>query len=256
MQLIDTHAHLDMKNYSADIDSVLERAEKSGVYRVINAGCDRLSSEQTIALCEKYEMVYGVIGFHPHDAVKVTKEDMQWLRDNLKHPKILAVGEAGLDFHYNYSPADVQKKIFEQQLEIAGECGKRMVVHSREAAEMTFDIIRASGVKTLLHCFSGSAQMAERYMADGHFLSFGGALTFKNARKTLDAATAGLDRIMLETDCPYMTPEPFRGKRNEPAYVIYTLEKLSQITGKSMENLAEHTLKNAKEFFQTEFANG
>ncbi|MDD5090775.1 MAG: TatD family hydrolase [Candidatus Wallbacteria bacterium] len=250
MQLIDTHAHLNMKDFDGEVSEVLHRAAECGVSTIINVGFDRLSSEKSLELSEKYEQIYAVIGFHPHDAAKITSEDLTWLEENLSHPKVVALGEIGLDYHYDYSPRPVQRDFFIRQLEIALRMGKKVVVHSREACQETFDILENFNLPVVLHCYSGSLELALEHVSRNRLISLGGAVTFRNARKPLEvAAGIGCSSLMLETDSPYMTPVPFRGQRNEPAHLIKIAEKLSDILSITLEELAAKTTDNARRFF-------
>ncbi|MDD2717451.1 MAG: TatD family hydrolase [Candidatus Wallbacteria bacterium] len=251
MLLIDTHAHLNMSEFASDLTDVLKRATEAGVETVINVGFDRKSSQETIELADKNPNIFAVIGFHPHEAKGISEDDYSWLKSALSHPKVLALGEIGLDYHYDNSPRDLQRSVFVRQLEMARELGKKIVVHSREAALETREILFEHDGPTLLHCFSGSAEMAEEYLKKGYYLALGGAVTFKNARKPLEVLQRiGAEHLLLETDSPYMTPVPFRGKRNEPALLTLILKRVAEILSMPADQLADKTTGNARHFFE------
>lgn len=249
--MIDSHAHLNDRAYQNDVADVIARAEAAGVDAIINVGYDLASSRKAVDLAERFPGLWAVVGLHPHDAKDWTEELGDSLRELTKHPKVLALGEAGLDYHYDHSPRDVQRSVFREQLALARELKLPLVIHSREATKDTLDLVgEYPDVPCLLHCYSGSLETARIYGEMGHYFSFGGPITFNNAHKLRDVvAGIPLDRILLETDCPYLTPHPYRGKRNEPARLPLVAEKLAEIHGRSLEDVVRQTVENTRAFF-------
>jgi TatD DNase family protein len=248
MQLVDTHCHLDSEQFNADREAVIERARAAGVTRMmaIGTGDGPPDLEAGLRLAQQYEFIYATIGVHPHDASKATTETFEQLRELARHPKVLAIGEIGLDYHYDFSPRDVQREVFERQLELAREAGKPIVIHTREAWPDTCDVLRSHWQgEGIMHCFTGDEAQAREALDLGFYLSFGGVLTFPKAEPTRQAARmAQEDRILIETDCPYLAPVPHRGKRNEPAFVTETLRRLAEVRGVDAESLAAATTGN------------
>lgn len=250
--MIDSHAHLNDPAFKKDWSEVVERAKNAGVKLIINVGYDLKSSRRAVELAENLQELWAVVGMHPHNAKLWSEETRQSFVELTKHSKVLAIGEAGLDYHYDNSPRDVQRRVFREQLALAGELDLPVVIHSREAAQDTLDILAEyPDVSCLLHCYSGSLESARIYEKMDHFFSFGGPITFKNAHK-LRQIVAGipLERILLETDCPYLTPHPYRGKRNEPAHLPLIAEKLAEIHGCSVEDVVAQTEDNTRRFFR------
>ena len=245
----DTHVHVDSPEFSQDQAAVIERAREAGVDRMVNIGCDRESALRTIELVESYDGIYGTVGLHPHDAKSMSEELLEEFRRLAAHPKILAIGEIGLDFHYDYSLRDDQRDALRRQIRLAGELGVPLTIHDREAHRECFDILtQEDGWKNggIYHCYSGSVEMAAEIIKKGFFISFSGVVTFTNAGKLRKAAAAvPLDRLLIETDCPYLSPQAFRGKRNEPSYVVETGKALAQLRGISHEEMARITWENA-----------
>ena len=219
--LFDTHVHLLDERFDDDRERIIGELGQKGVGQVVESSSDLADSIRAAALAKEHHIVHAAVGLHPHSASEWDDGTETALHALLKEPKAVAVGEIGLDYHYDFSPREVQREVFEKQIRLALDMDMPIVVHSREATADTMEILRKyPGVRGELHCFSGSAETAKELVKMGYYIAFGGALTFKNARKTLEAAAAvPLDRLLIETDCPYMTPVPFRGKRNEPAYV-------------------------------------
>ncbi|MGI6108591.1 MAG: TatD family hydrolase [Eubacteriaceae bacterium] len=257
--LTDTHAHLDDEKLNENIDEVMERARQRGMGFILNPGCDYKTSAAAVALSQQYPEVYAGVGFHPMDADKYEGEDSrEQIRKWAALPKTLAIGEIGLDYHYPDNPDKAtQKKVFEDQLDLAGELMLPVIIHDREAHKDSMDLIReylnreASGV---FHAYSGSVEMAREILDLGMYISIGGPLTFKNARKTPDViAYAPLDRIMLETDSPYMAPEPVRGTVNEPSNTWYIAQKMADIKQIPLEQLLQATAENAERLFRVSF---
>jgi len=248
MPLVDTHCHLDSGQFDADRDAVIERALAAGIERMmaIGTGEGPPDLEVAIRLADAHPFIYATIGVHPHDASKATEETFARLRELAAHPKMLAIGEIGLDYHYDFSPRDVQREVFERQLDLAREAGKPIVIHTREAWEDTLDVLRAHWRgEGVMHCFTGDARQAREALDLGFYLSFGGVLTFPKAEALREAARiAPEDRILVETDCPYLAPVPHRGKRNEPAFVAETARRLAEVRGCTVDAIAETTTRN------------
>lgn len=252
MLLYDTHAHLDDPKFDGDRDEVIEKIKNSPVGLVNNIGADIKTSKASIALAEKYDFIYAVCGIHPSETENLLEEDMQTLYEMSKHEKVKAIGEIGLDYHYENSPAkEIQRFWFERQLSLAKEVQLPVVIHDRESKGEGLEILKKSGIKKgVVHCFSGSAETAAELLKLGFYISFTGVVTFKNARKALEALKSiPIERLFIETDCPYMAPEPFRGTRNDSTNVIKIAEKYAEIKNMSLEKIAEITTKNAKSFF-------
>lgn len=249
--IFDTHAHFDDEKFDLDREEVLNDLKNHGVDLVVNIGCDQKTSENSIKLAEKYDFMYATVGFHPHSAIEFEEKHIKMLEDMAKHEKVLAIGEIGLDYYYDNSPREIQKEVFARQLEIANKISMPVVIHDRDAHKDCLDIILKNPPKKLAyHCFSGSAEYAKTLVKLGYKLSFGGAITFKNARVSHEVIEAiSIEHIMLETDSPYLTPVPFRGKRNDSRYLKYVVEKIAEIKNISCEQVIEITTKNGKEFF-------
>jgi TatD DNase family protein len=251
--LIDSHCHLDDAKFDEDRDQVIERALAAGVETMmaIGTGDGPADLETAVRLADRHAFIYATIGVHPHDASKATAETFATLRDLAAHPKVLAIGEIGLDYHYDFSPREVQRSVFEQQLEIAAESRKPIVIHTREAWADTLSILRqrwSVGImhgSGIMHCFTGDAAQAREALELGFHLSYGGVLTFPKAEGVREAARiTPEDRLLVETDCPYLAPVPHRGKRNEPAFMVETVRRLAEVRGASPESIAEVTTRN------------
>lgn len=252
--LIDSHVHLDDERFDGDRDILIKSLKSNGIELVINIGADMKSSIDSIELAKRYDNIYAAIGVHPHSASEMTEKTLDELRDMAKEDKVIAIGEIGLDYYYDNSPRDIQRKWFREQLELAKELDLPVIIHSRDATKETYDIIKEAKDGTLrgvIHCFSGSVEVAMEYIKLGFYISIGGTVTFKNSRVVREVAEAvPLDKFLVETDCPYLTPEPYRGKRNEPMFVKYAAEKIAEIRGISFEELSKATNKNTKELFR------
>lgn len=247
MTLVDSHCHLDDAKFDEDREQVIERARAAGVERMMAIGTgDPADLEVAVRQADRYPFVYATVGVHPHDASKAESATFDRLRELTRHPKVLAVGEIGLDYHYDFSPRDVQRSVFERQLEIAAEAGKPIVIHTREAWADTLEVLRANWHGAgIMHCFTGDARQAEEALAIGFHLSFGGVLTFPKAETVRDAARITPDdKLLVETDCPYLAPVPHRGKRNEPAFVVETVRRLAEVRGRTAEEIASITTAN------------
>ena len=248
MRLVDSHCHLDDRKFDGDREQAIERALAAGVERMmaIGTGDGPPDLETGIRQAERYPFFFATVGIHPHDAAKATAESFARLRDLAAHPKVLAIGEIGLDYHYDFSPRDVQRAVFEAQLEIAGEAGKPIVIHTREAWPDTLTLLRRAWRGAgIMHCFTGGADEAREALDAGFHLSFGGVLTFPKAGAVREAARlVPDDRLLIETDSPYLAPVPHRGKRNEPAFVVEVARRLAEVRGSTPEDIAELTTRN------------
>ncbi|HLK65847.1 MAG TPA: TatD family hydrolase [Bryobacteraceae bacterium] len=251
--LVDSHCHLDDSKFDADREQVIERALAAGIERLmaIGTGDGPPDLRTAVRQAEQYPFIFATIGVHPHDASKATPETFDGLRDLTTHPKVLAIGEIGLDYHYDFSPRDVQRAVFEQQIEIAAESGKPIVIHTREAWEDTISILRTRWQGGgIMHCFTGDEAQAREALDLGFHLSFGGVVTFPKAEAVRQAARITPDqRLLVETDCPYLAPVPHRGKRNEPAFVVETVKRLADVRGSTPEAIAALTTANFDRLF-------
>lgn len=251
--LFDSHCHLTDHRYDADRDAVLTRAMEAGVKYIVVPGADLESSQGAVALAAEHPFFYAAVGVHPHDAKEMDEEMLQLISHLARKPKVVAIGEIGLDFHYDFSPREVQRHWFIAQIRLAKTLGLPIIVHDREANQEVYDTLKAEkafDTGVLMHCYSGSAELAKQYLKQGAMLSIAGPITFSNARKTVEVVQAvPLEHLFIETDGPYLTPIPHRGKRNEPAYVRFVAEKIAEIKGISVEEVAEQTCRNALKFF-------
>ncbi len=249
--LFDSHAHYDDEKFDGDRDAVLMSLEGDGVGYAVDVGCSFSSIPKAMSIAEKYEFMYFTAGFHPSDTADAEKngenETLDYLRSVLSHEKAVALGEIGLDYHWDDVPREIQKKWFCLQLELAEEVGVPVVIHDREAHGDTMEILRRyKNVKGIFHCFGGSPEMATELINNGWYISFSGVLTFKNAARLPEVAKiVPSDRMLLETDCPYLAPHPFRGERNSSALMRYTAEKLAEIKGMTYEEVVKTTEENA-----------
>jgi len=248
----DTHAHYCDKQFNDDRDEILGAMDSGGVSLILNAGSSIRSSKQSLALADKYSFVYASVGVHPHDAKSMTDDTVVELEEMMSHPKAMAVGEIGLDYHYDFSPRDVQRIRFREQLELARRLNKPVIIHEREALQDVLDIVREyRDLNGVFHCFSENWETAKIILDMGWYLSFTGVITFKNARKAPEVLEKmPADRIMLETDCPYMAPDPYRGRRNTSLYLPYIAAKVAELRGITVEEVAELTTENGKRFFK------
>lgn len=252
--LFDSHAHLNDEAFDQDRAELLETFRDAGVGLVMNAGCSLASSREGIALAEAYPWIYCSVGTHPDTADEVNEEVLEIYRQMCSHPKVKAIGEIGLDYYYETIHRDAQMRAFRMQMQLAEELDMPVIVHERDAHEDGMSIVKEfPKVKGVFHCYSGSAEMARQLVDMGWYIGFTGVLTFKNARKAVEtAASIPLERILLETDCPYMAPEPYRGKRNHPGYLPKMAEKLAQIRGIPVEEAIRATTENAKRLYRIE----
>ncbi len=251
--LFDTHAHYTDDRFSEDIDKVLGSMKENGVGLIMNACSSVDEIPGIIELCERYDFIYGAVGVHPHEASEMTDKDLDTLRKYSAHSKIKAIGEIGLDYFYDNSPRDIQKKRFAEQIELAKELKLPVIIHDRDAHKDTMDILRACNVRDcggVFHCYAGSAEMAKEILDWGMYIAFGGSLTFKKSVKPKEVAQyVPLDRIVTETDAPYLAPEPQRGRRNDSRYMHLVTELIAQIKGISYEAVAKATYENGKKLF-------
>jgi len=245
--LVDTHAHLDFSAFDADREAVIARAAAAGVRWIVNPGADLESSRRAVRLAQQHEGVYAAVGVHPHEAQACTPATLAELRRLARQPKVVAIGEIGLDYYRDLSPRPAQRQAFRQQLELAAEVGLPVLIHDREAHEDILAILSESRPRGILHAFSGDLRMAQRVIALGLYIAVGGPITYQNAR-VLPALLPALpaDRLVLETDCPYLTPHPYRGQRNEPAYLRLVAERLAELRGVSFAEMARQTTENAR----------
>ncbi|MCC6545358.1 MAG: TatD family hydrolase [Nitrospirae bacterium] len=254
--LIDTHCHLTMPDYEADRPTVIQRAIDAGISHLITIGTDIEDSRQAIAVAEQHDNIYAAVGIHPHDVKEITNTDKisDTIKELASNKKVVALGETGLDYHYMHSEAKIQQDHFRLEINLAKSLGLPVIVHSREAQDDTLQILKEESVGTtggVLHCFSGGMEMAEKAMEMGLYISFSGVITFKNARNILDIVKAiPINRILIETDAPFLTPVPYRGKRNEPAYVRQVAEKIAEVKGISLEELGRAVMSNASRLFK------
>lgn len=251
--LFDTHAHMDDRAFDPDRRELLENFPLQGIGLIMNPGCSLESSRNAARLSQEYDYVYAAVGSHPDAADEVTEETLNIYRQLIqRNPKIRAIGEIGLDYHYEDIPRDIQLRAFRMQMELAKELDLPVIVHEREAHEDGMKVVdEFPAVTGVFHCYSGSAEMAKELIKRGWYIGFTGVLTFKNARKAVEvASTIPLDRIVLETDCPYMSPEPFRGKRNDPGKLHRMAEKLAEIRGLSVEEIHALTMENGKRLYR------
>jgi TatD DNase family protein len=257
--LIDTHAHLDFRQFNDDRDAVLARAWQAGVEAIITIGTDLATSRAAVALAERDERIYATVGFHPHDAKSLDDAALDELTDLARHPRVVAVGEIGLDYYRDHSPRDTQRRAFRRQLDMAAQAGKPVVIHNREAGADTLNILREWAAEAepqpakhlgVLHCFSGDLALAEAAMELGFYLGIDGPITYRNAHRLREIVGAlPLDRLLIETDAPFLTPHPHRGKRNEPAYVRLVAERIAALKEVSFATVVQATTSNARTLF-------
>ena len=251
--LFDTHAHMDDRAFDADREELLSALPEQGIALLMNPGCSLESSRNADAISRQYDYIYAAVGSHPDAADEVNEAVLEEYRKLCKlNPKIKAIGEIGLDYHYEDIPRELQLKAFRAQMALAAELNLPVIVHEREAHADGMTVVdEFPTVKGVFHCYSGSAEMAQELVKRGWYIGFTGVLTFKNAKKALEvAATIPLERIVLETDCPYMAPEPFRGKRNDPGKLYRMAEKLAEIRGLSVEEIRSVTLENGRRLYR------
>jgi len=251
--LFDTHAHLNAVQYDEDVEQVIERARAEGVSHIVVVGFDRPTIDRAMELAERHPFIYAAVGWHPVDAIDMTDNDLQMIEQLAAHPKVVAIGEMGLDYYWDKSPKDVQQDVFRRQIALAKKVKLPIIIHNREATADILKILQeenAAEVGGIMHCFSGSVEVARQCIEMNFLISLGGPVTFKNAKKPKEVAKEiPLSHLLIETDCPYLTPHPFRGKRNEPSYVKYVAEAIAEIKNVSFAEVAKTTTENAKKMF-------
>ncbi len=251
--LFDTHVHLNAEQFEEDLEEVIGRAQAEGVSHMVVVGFDRPTITKAMELAEAYDFIFACVGWHPVDAIDMKDEDMAWIEELAAHPKVVAIGEMGLDYHWDKSPKDVQKDVFRRQIRLAKKVKLPIVIHNRDATADVVEILREEGageVGGIMHCYSGSVEVAKECLDMNFYISLGGPVTFKNAKKPKEVAEAvPLEKLLIETDCPYLAPHPYRGKRNEPAYVKLVAEQIAELKGLAFEEVAQATTENAKRLF-------
>lgn len=252
--LFETHAHLNAKEFDEDRAEVIARARENGVDTIVNIGFNAETIPTCIELADNYDFIYAVVGWHPQDAKDMTDEHLEWIAELSRHPKVVGLGEMGLDYYWDTSPRDVQAEVFRKQIRLARKLDMPIIIHNRDAHQDVISILKeekAAEVGGIMHCFSGSWETAKLALDMNFYISFGGPLTFKNAKQPKEVATkVPLDRLLIETDCPYLTPHPFRGKRNESGYVRYVCEEMANLHGLTYEEMAKITSENARRLFR------
>ena len=251
--IFDTHAHYDDEAFDEDRDEVLTSLRERGVGTVVNVGASMEGSRRSVSLSEEYEFVYSAVGVHPDEVGELREEDMEWMREQLQKPKVVAVGEIGLDYYWDKEGHDLQKKWFLRQLKLAKELKKPVIIHSREAAADTMELLKANyhgEMPMVMHCYSYSLEMAREYRKMGLYLGIGGVLTFKNAKKLKETVLESpMEYLLLETDCPYLAPVPNRGKRNDSGMLKYVVQELAALKGITPEEVIRITEENARRFY-------
>jgi len=254
--LIDSHAHIQGKEYAGEAEAVIERARAASVEKIIAVGGagDMSSNTEAVALADSFPNIYATVGMHPHDAKDVGADELRALRELTSHAKVIAVGETGLDYYYNHSPHEVQRRVFTKFIHMARETGLPIVVHERDAAREVAELLRSEGGRELhgvIHCFTGNYEAASAYLDLGFYISFTGIITFKNAEPLRQVVRqVPLEKMFVETDSPFLTPVPHRGKRNEPAYVRLVAETVASVKNISLEDVARVTTENVQNLFK------
>ena len=252
--IFDTHAHYDDEAFDADRDDLLCSLKMAGVGAVVNIGASLSTTANSVELAKKYPWIYAAAGVHPHDVDELTEDTMTWLSQVSRHEKVVAIGEIGLDYHYDGIDREQQKYWFERQLLLAQEVDKPVVIHTRDAAQDTLDMMKsdaARGLSGIIHCFPFGAELAREYLNMGYYLGIGGVVTFKNGKKTKEAvAYAPLTQLVIETDCPYLAPTPFRGKRNDSTLLKLVIREIAEIKGVSEEEVEQVTWENAMRVYR------
>jgi len=251
MHLIDSHAHVDFPQFDNDRDAVVERARATDLVALVNIGTNVNTSRASVTLAESHDFIYAAVGIHPHDAETATSEALQDLRLLARRPEVIAIGEIGLDYYRDYSPRPVQRKAFREQLALASELNLPVVIHSRDAHADVLKILSGWEGTGVLHTYAAGPKRLDQVIDMGFFIGISGPITYAKARELQEVAKAApLDRLLIETDCPYLTPEPHRGKRNEPAYVKIVAEAIAQARGDSLQRIADATTENARRLFR------
>ena len=247
--IFDAHAHYDDSWFDEDRDELLASLPEKGVCGVVNNAVDLKTAAKAIEFAEKYDYFYAAVGYHPENIIGIPDDYLEKIAELTKHPKVVAIGETGLDYHWD-TPKDLQKRVFEEQIKLSLDLKMPLVVHDREAHGDTFDFLRKYKPNALVHCFSGSVELMREAVKLGCYVSLGGVVTFKNARHSIEVASEiPIDRLLLETDAPYMAPVPFRGKRNDSSKIIFAAEKIASLRGLGVQELLDITAENAKRFY-------
>ena len=254
--LFDTHAHLDDKRFDGDRDNVIKKAREEGIEYILNPGADLETSIAAVNVANQNDKIYAAVGVHPHDVKDINEDTIRELKKLSENKKVVAIGEIGLDYYYDNSPREEQRKWFKRQIELAKEVNLPIIIHDRDAHQETFDILKEYNVGDIgcvMHCYASSVEMAKEYIKMGVYISIAGPVTFKNARKTYEVAKEiPLEYLLVETDSPYLTPTPYRGKRNESSYVKFVAQKVAEAKGITLEEVARQTTLNAKKLFNIE----
>lgn len=252
--LFDTHSHINAEQFNEDLQEVLQRALDAGVANQVVVGFDNETITRAMQMVEAYDYLYAAVGWHPVDAIDMTEADLERIEKLAAHEKVVAIGEIGLDYYWDKSPKDIQQQVFRKQIQLAKRVNLPIIIHNREATQDIVRILKeekAEEVGGIMHCFTGSAETAKECIEMNFLISLGGPVTFKNAKKPKEVAKeVPLDKLLVETDCPYLTPHPFRGKRNEPSYVKLVAEEIAKLKELSFEEVADQTTKNAKRIFR------
>ncbi|WP_347861775.1 TatD family hydrolase [Salimicrobium sp. PL1-032A] len=251
--LFDTHVHLNADQFEEDRDETIQRAREAGVKYMTVVGFDRKTIPKALEIAENDENIYAAVGWHPVDAIDMTEEDLEWIEELADHPKVVAIGEMGLDYHWDKSPKDVQKEVFRKQIALAKRVELPIIIHNREATEDIVELLEqehAEEVGGIMHCYNGPVELAHKCIDMNFMISLGGPVTFKNAKLPKEVArSVELKHLLVETDSPFLAPHPNRGKRNEPAWVSLVAEQIAELKGLSYEEVSEITTENAKRFF-------
>jgi TatD DNase family protein len=249
--LIDTHVHLNSDKLYDDLENVISRAINNDVKEMIVVGFDKITNERAIEIAQKYPFIYATVGFHPTDAKDIKEEDFVLLREQLKHPKVVGVGECGLDFYWDKDHIKEQVSVFKKQIDLSIELNKPLVIHMREASEATYNVLKEyNEIKGVMHCYSGSSEMVPLFINLGMYISLGGPVTFKNGHKPKQVAeTVDPEFLIIETDSPYLSPHPFRGKKNEPSRVKLVAEEIARLRNISYKEISDLTTRNARRLF-------
>src|SRR5690625_5229439 len=251
--LFDTHVHLNARQYSKDLDEVIKRAHDAGVSHMVVVGFDHETIPLALEIAEQNDNIYASVGWHPVDAIDFSDEDLKWIEQLSAHPKVVAIGETGLDYHWDKSPKDIQKEVFHKQIRLAKKVCLPIIIHNREATEDIIEILRSEDAKDvggIMHCYNDSSDYVQTLLDMNFYISLGGPVTFKNATLPKEVAVqVPLDRLLIETDAPFLAPHPYRGKRNEPAYVTLVAKQIAELRGMSFDEISKVTTNNAFTLF-------
>jgi len=249
--LFDTHCHINTDKFNDDLEKTINNAIKNGVKKMLVVGFDHQTNKSAISLAEKYDFIYASVGFHPSDAKKITEEDFSLLEEQLKHPKVVAVGECGMDMYWDKTFVEKQITVFKRQIELSLKHKLPLIIHMRDASEVTYNVLSEyNDISGVMHCYTGSVEMAKMFIKLGLYISIGGIVTFKNARVSKEVVEfLDLDKMLIETDSPYLAPHPHRGKRNEPSYVKLVAEEIAKIKEIPYSKISEKTYNNSMKLF-------